>query len=388
MKDERFTKITEVETIRPSKPDDLFLCASSFEVRGLKVVSRFATYQAKQSIIFRYKDNLSGRKKTEGEYFEELNRRLTNVTLNKKAPHLIYGYLREPEEPIEEFSKLLKGVLGNKSEPRITIDITCFTKLYLVALLAVIMERVGNTGSIRLLYTEPREYSKKRLSYGIQGDPIHLPLLNGAYTEGKKLLLLFGGHEGEREALLWRDDEPDFIYLILKESEGEGKEWDEKAKSQHKFLIGRCDAGDPTIRYKFVSIWSPLKLANDIFREVKKFFENGFTNIWIAPLGPKPEVVAIYELISRIREWYGSLSSELSVRLVYPVPSDYDLDGYSRGMGQMWKWQTYASTPSWIHEKIKELPGEVMEVKQMRSVLSSIKGSLAEEISDAREEHL
>ncbi|MEW6103832.1 MAG: hypothetical protein AB1630_08495 [bacterium] len=345
MRDLEFSRIEKVNTLRPSMPDDLFVSASSFEPRVLKTVSKFDNYQTRHCVIFRYEDGHT--KKAEEVYLNALKRRLDSVTLEEGRSNFIHGRLRDPQEPMQKFRDMLDKM--GCVNPCITVDITCFTKLYLIILLDILMEKVvKNKGILRLLYAEPKEYAserRQRLSWGCQ-EIKHLSLFNGSYITGKRLLILFGGHEGEREVFLWEDDEPDFTILIIEKDERK-EEWDILAEEQHKYLIQREKAGDPTILIKYVSSLKPDELANELFNEVEELYKKkGYTNIWITPLGSKTETVAIQDFTSRLKK--KMKMPPVSVQIVYPVPEEYNTSAYSKGTGRMWKWEYCSSTLSKI----------------------------------------
>jgi len=212
-------KIHEVEsisTIIPEQPDTLFLCASSFEDRCRKVPGSLPTsnYRCYYSAMFNYYQVA----KQNRHFFNrtKIYDALSPATINKPVKPIDCDRLK-PIDGVKKFISFLVEKNIKSTEARITIDISTFTKQYILNLLYEI-EEFFKICSIRILYIEPGIYGKgkfKRLSYGVE-DIVTVSRFEGKQILGEKTaLIVFLGYESHRTLSIIEKCEPDLIIAVI-----------------------------------------------------------------------------------------------------------------------------------------------------------------------------
>ena len=225
-------------------------------------------------------------------------------------------------EPLDGMEKLESALrtLGSKQETPVTIDISTFTKQYLLTLLRRI-ESLLHPDSVRLLYTEPGIYGKgefKRLTYGVK-DVVVVPEFIGEEKEGKLLLVVFLGYEAHRTLAVIEKYEPDLLIAVV------GKppyyeRWDDFSVKAHRFLLSRPEV----VRWEMPTR-DPDGVRNGLERISEKFCDE-FTNMYVSPSGTKLQTVGIYEF-ARVHP---------NARIVYAIPGEYLESYYTVGSGETW----------------------------------------------------
>lgn len=323
--DIRINKIHEVEsitTMTPEQPDTLFLCASSFEDRCRIAPSLLPTssYRSYYSAMFNYYQVV----KQNRHFFNrtKIYDALSLVTINKPVRPIDCDRLN-PIDGVKKFISFLKKNNIKSKKARITIDISTFTKQYILNLLCGI-EEFFKMYSIRILYTEPHHYGRgkfQRLSYGIE-DIITVPRFEGKQIPGgKTALVVFLGYESHRTLAAIEKCEPDLIIAVIG-NPPYYPGWEKYSLETHSFLLSMPDvkkfemsARDPDeVREGLTKVWDE--------------FNKDYPNMYISPIGTKLQTIGIYEFVRCYP----------TVRIVYPIPKGYLESYYTTGYGKIWEY--------------------------------------------------
>ena len=331
-------KIDKINPVRQDKPDDLFICASSFEERCREVPSRLtiSSYKTSYSIMFNY---YGGRRQA----LRLFNRTkildyLSLVTTNKPVKQINCDRV-EPLDGMEKLVDIFNKISLKQKGMVVTIDISTFTKQYLLVLLRKI-ESLLEPDYIRLLYTEPGVYGKgefKRLSFGVKSAVV-VPGFVGKEVEGGNLLLVvFLGYEVHRTLAVIEKYEPDLLIAVVGNPpyyEG----WKEFSIKAHQYLLSKPDV----LKYEMPAR-EPNIVRDELIKILKDFYKD-FPNIYISPTGTKLQTVGIYEFVRRYQ----------MTRIVYAIPKDYLERYYTIGSGEMWEYYLNLTPPMSITEDKNE----------------------------------
>jgi hypothetical protein len=271
-----------VGPIENSSPDDLFIACVSFEPRCLNVsTSLKKEYKTCQFLLIKYYGEDPLKHKHEGI--------LKNVLKNH-----IEGPLREIEpENCDKYE--LSGFINflhafsneNPSLTRITIDISTFTKQYLLILLRHIRSNYPNA-TIRLLYTPGYYNTRQSLSWGIK-DITYLPLFGSIdkIDSLKNILILLLGYEGERAYAIWKYIDPDLTVAVIG-SPPSHHGADLPSRSANRIILSHPN----TIEEEIPSL--DPNCTRDLLN--RWYFNEKYENYMfsIAPLGTKMQTVGLY----------------------------------------------------------------------------------------------
>ncbi|MEW6104114.1 MAG: hypothetical protein AB1630_09960 [bacterium] len=327
--------IVRVEPIRKTEPDDLFLTASSFEMRSRRAPELTDTITFKNSVIFQYKDTLESFKGMANTNF--IYSRLKKVSCEK--PSILECELKDAYGLLEVFHLWIKDKGFELNRKYITIDITCFTKIHLLLLLKYLREK-GKDNKIRILYTEPLVYASmmgKNLSYGIS-DTFYIPLLSNQNGNNKEALLLFLGHEPLRSYHILQETEPERTFLLTGEP-GFTFEMAEKSRRMNKELIDRANY-DNSFSKKNCSTTNFLDVKNVLKDIIDELFKEKFGVFYIAPLGTKLQALGIDLLTQELKEG--------KVIVAYPAPKGYNKECFSDGVGKTFSANLTQKIPPWL----------------------------------------
>jgi len=179
----------ENESIRtqvPGKPDDLFLCCSSFESRTLNVVRRFHEYSTLHSIFVVYRGQMSEDERyTRDRHAEMIESELSYVS--KESSYLLFCERSDPNEFTEEIERFAQNIGIDWKNARVTVDISTLTKRHSLLLLRFFHSMCES--NVRSLYTVPLKYPSARLTRSVT-DVHTVPYFTGSWTPGKKTLLI------------------------------------------------------------------------------------------------------------------------------------------------------------------------------------------------------
>lgn len=299
--------------------DDVFIACASFEGRTREVVEKLSEdYRVTNSFVFKYDEQ--NRTNLRDINFNKLMNTLIKHS-NNLFPNICNHH--DPLDGIFKFENLCKNNSVDLKNKNITIDITTFTKQYLLVLFKFIEKQ--NPKSIRLFYTEPEYYAvkwEKPLSYGLI-DIISVPTYGGHFYIGKdNLLILQLGYEGDRAYGIWERLAPHKTILLIGKPSFKDS-WEGRVEELNRKLISKL----PKDSVIYIPTLDPFVVSKNldglIERHLLKF------NIAISPLGPKPQVVGCYLAVKKYSD----------VQIIYAIPKSHEEEYFSKKVGKIWEYR-------------------------------------------------
>lgn len=307
-----------IEPIEGDK-DDIFIACVSFEDRTTAIADRFSKkYKIANSFVFKYDEkNMTNLRDVN---FEKLKSKIEQHS--EKIFPIICNH-HDPLDGVFKFRDLLKNNMPVLENKNITIDITTFTKQYILVLLRFIENQKPK--SVRVFYAEPEDYAVKwgkPLSSGLI-DVVSVPSYGGHYyTEKENLLILQLGYEGDRAYGLWEKCAPHkTIVLIGKPSFKES--WEGRVEEFNEKLLSKL----PENSKQYIPTLNPFEVSRNLDGLIKKYL--GKFNISISPLGPKPQVLGCYLSMRKHRE----------VQIIYAIPKSHEEEYFSKRVGKVWEYR-------------------------------------------------
>lgn len=311
MKFEKIDRFIPIE----DEPDDFFIVCTSFEARCLGAIDKAVEgkYRAKYVIIIDYEEREPQKDREWNKYRREMIKKSHLLTPLGRGGTKILSCSRDDfRSGYDELPNLLNclGYPAASKDLNITIDISTMTKPYILLMLKALdsFER----SNIRVVHTEPAEYSERDLSLGVKSID-WIPFFNGhPQSFNSTLLIIFPGFEGERSYAIWEELEPQKTFVFFS-NPGYRYGYYEFAKKRNKQLLR-----EPMVEEKTIHPRKP----DEVVKALKGLCaENPDWNIVVAPLGTKLETVGVYLFT---REY-----PEKGIQIVYARPLRY-LE-YSKG---------------------------------------------------------
>lgn len=307
-----------IRTIENNR-DDIFIVCASFEERTTAVVEKLdENYRVENSFIFKYDEK--NRTNLRDKNCETLIKVLERYS---ESASPVFCNHHDPLDGINKFQELCKIkdiVFKNKN---ITIDITTFTKQYLLVLLKFI--EVQKPKSVRLLYTEPEDYSikwEKPLSHGLI-DIVSVPSYGGHfYSEKEILLILLLGYEGDRAYGIWERLAPHKTIILIGRPSFKDS-WEGRIEEFNKKLISKLSKDS----IEYIPTLDPFTVGKSLDELINQFKQK--FNIAISPLGPKPQVVGCYLSVRKYAD----------VQVIYAIPKFHEEKYYSKKVGRIWEYR-------------------------------------------------
>jgi hypothetical protein len=307
-----------IEPIEGDK-DDIFITCASFEDRTTAIADRFSkNYKVVNSFVFKYDEkNMTNLRDVN---FGKLKSKIEQHSEN------IFPIICNHHDPLDgvfKIKELLKNNLLTLEDKTVTVDITTFTKQYILVLFKFIESQ--KTKSVRLFYAEPQDYSvkwKKPLSSGLI-DIVSVPSYGGHYyAEKENLLILQLGYEGDRAYGLWEKCAPHkTIVLIGKPSFKET--WEGRVEKFNARLLSKLSKD---FRY-YIATLDPFEVSKNLDNLIKEYSPK--FNISISPLGPKPQVLGCYLSVRKYPD----------VQIIYAIPKSHEEEYFSKKVGKVWEYR-------------------------------------------------
>lgn len=297
-------------------PDDIFITCNSFEERCLGVPQAFARdFKARYSCIFRYERNDGELPKFEEDreiMFGKLQTYVAAKTTEAVIP--IFCNRQVVGDGIGQFKRLYEDYLVPHGCSTITIDITCFTKLYLFELLHFLAEE-ARVPSVRIVYNQPRAYGSGNLTTGI-GDIFYIPHFAGSFRPNREtVLIVFLGFETERALGIWEHYEP-FRTIVVAADPPMREGYLERARSKNAYLLSR-----PAVLQTTMNPYDPFDIKEKLEQlYMEQCTNNGIDtyNVGVISLGTKVQCIGLFAF------W----REHKNVRITYAFPQSYG-GGYS-----------------------------------------------------------
>jgi len=294
---ERLTRLNEYG------PDDLFICCASFEDRCLSSTLIMGTdFRTRFAVIFVIE---------EPSYKKEVDNNLLRLQneLRKRTIEGIFVISCQRQDPVDGITQLrniwTRCRPKNSEEPFITVDISGFTKIYLLELLNYLVAEL-NLGIPRLIHTT-QTYLPTRLTRGVE-QITTIPNFFGSISwEKQTILVLFLGFEPERSLSVWKHFNPlKTIALITNPPRYGNLDYLKYAQENNSYLLSQS-----SVEVRNVPADNPYAVKNvleAIYKEAKGAF-----NIVVGPFGTKPQAVGVFF----------SCLEHPKVQVIYSFPVNY-----------------------------------------------------------------
>lgn len=314
-------KRQNIDTIDRDKPDSIFLSAVSFEKRCVNSSRHLSdSYVTEELILVRYRGAEKDHKRNAHQ--NELLKNLGSHLGPKEKTTVVHC---DKDDAIDGLVKL-KEVLRNRdlSQAKITIDITTFTKQYLLVLLKSIRQDYPSA-SIRILYTpgyyivSPSHPERSALSWGVKEIKPVPGFLGNCLPWQNDILVLFLGYEGERAFQIKQKLEPKKTIAVLPNppsypcADRPTYTLNNRilSRSRDEVEICKADALDPESTRDLL-----LKLS-------KKYEDEERYNLIISPLCTKIQTLGILLFF-----W---VKKETNAQVIYSLPFWYNEKKYTSG---------------------------------------------------------
>ena len=306
-------EIEHLNRINEYGPDDLFICCAGFEDRCIKAVSKMGmAFRTRFSIIFVVEDPFY-KQQVETNLFK------LQAELGKRTSEGVFVVRCQRDAPTEAINQL--RTVWNRCKPKdpdepcITIDISSFTKIYLLELLHFLVAE-QNMGIPRLIHTT-QTYAPTRLTRGVEQITTVPNFFGNMSMDKETLLIMFLGFEPERALSVWKHFNPAKVIGIITNPPRDGKEeYLDYAKRNNARLLSL-----PAVEVRTVPPDDPYAARNAleiIFQEVK----DGY-NMVIGPFGTKSQTVGVFLFCLE----------HPKAQVVYSFPSNYTRSYINREPG-------------------------------------------------------
>ena len=296
---------------------EVFIGCASFEDRCLGALSRFASgYRFAHSYLCVYDDFSEARQSNVEAMTESLQAHgtLSIVEVSEENPSLSIGELLTQVRP-----------LAASSDARITLDVSTFTKRHLLLLLHA-LDDAGLWESLRLLYTEPKDYVVDMylpMSMGIKEVAAIPGFTNVKPADKPVLLVIMLGYEGDRAMALFQNIEPNETVLLVPRP-AYRPEWTGRTEELNRQLISLL--GQDAIAY--ADSRDPFKVKTALAGVIGSRYRTKDWTCLVSPLGTKPQTVGLYSF------WRENPDS---CAVVYAQPLKHNERYYSEGSGPTWE---------------------------------------------------
>jgi hypothetical protein len=279
------TIIEHLKNINRNKPDDIFICCASFEERCISAVLKMDNdFQTRFSVIFVIEEPLY-----EKEIIDNLER--INTELYKKTTGRIFTISCQRQDPLDGISqfketwKYISKFISSRS-PSTTLDISGFTKIYLLEILYYILVEC-DLAMPRIIHTT-QTYLPTKLTKGVE-EVVTMPSFVGEPSSEKEtFLILFLGFEPERALTIWEYFYPLKTIALLTDPPRNGNlKYLKYAQDNNSYLLSRPSV--KTGRVPADNAYEVKMILEDIWREVGDRF-----NIIIGPFGTKSQTIGVF----------------------------------------------------------------------------------------------
>ena len=283
--------------------DDLFICCASFEERCVSSISKIgADFRTRFAVIFVIEELLH-KKQIDNNLFR------LQSELGKRTAEGIFIISCRRDSPMEGITQL-KNIWGqckprDSERPFITIDISGFTKIYLLELLHYLVVDL-NLGIPRMLHTT-QKYLPTKLTRGVDQITTIPNFFGSPSLEKETILIILLGFEPERSLAVWKQFNPTkTIALITSPPRYGNLDYVKYAKENNSYLLSQ-----PSVEVINVPADNPYAVKNvleDIYKDTRGSF-----NMVVGPFGTKPQVVGVFLFCWEYPK----------VQVVYSFPSKY-----------------------------------------------------------------
>jgi len=295
-----------LSTIRRGIPDDLFVVCASFEHRTKSAAECLSgDYKAKKGIIYYNHEFISNPKTA-----KNIERLKVLLKLRCNEVDVIEGSLVYPEK---QFAVLKNAVLSPNPATikAVTIDVTTFNREALLVLVALLRNNCA-FATIRVLYVSPIRHGKW-LSRGFREVRSVIGFPGVQRASRSTMLVVLSGFEPDRAKKLIEEHEPRIVLLGFGDPPTE-QHFLERNIEEQKTILAMQDVE----RFKFPA--NKIEKCHQSLMELLRGRLSDY-NIILAPMSTKLSTLGAY------------LTAEANpeIQLTYCVPSEYNVENYSKG---------------------------------------------------------
>ena len=278
------TELVHLNRLNEYGPDDLFICSASFEERSISITQKMgADFRTRYAVIFVVE---------EPHYKKQIDSNLLQLqgSLSKKTGEGIFTISCQRENPIDAITQL-KNIWHrckprSTDEPYITIDISGFTKIYLLELLHYLVIE-ASLGIPRVIHTV-QTYLPTKLTRGVQQITTVPNFFGSAQLDRQTLLILLLGFEPERSLAVWQHYNPArTIALITNPPRYGNEDYLKYAQDNNSQLLSQ-----PSVELKEVPPDNPYAIKN-MLEEINSEAKGSY-NMVIGPFGTKSQTVGVF----------------------------------------------------------------------------------------------
>ncbi len=278
------TEIERLTRLDEFGPDDLFICCASFEDRCISSTLKMgADFRVRFAVVFVIEEPLY-KKQVDSNLFR------LQSELGKRTSEGVFVISCQRENPIDGLIQL-KNIWGrckpkDSEEPSITIDISGFTKIYLLELLYYLVIEL-NLGIPRIIHTV-QAYSPTKLTRGVQQITTIPSFFGSATLEKQTILILLLGFEPERSLAVWKHYNPGKTIALITNPPRYGKsDYLKYAQENNAYLLSR-----PSVEVRDVPADNPYAVKN-VLESIYEVTRGSF-NMVIGPFGTKSQAVGVF----------------------------------------------------------------------------------------------
>jgi len=265
-------------------PDDLFVCCASFEDRCVSSTLRMSVdFRTRFAVVFVIE---------EPPYKKQVDNNLFRLQseLGKRSSEGVYVISCQRENPIDGITQL-KNIWGrckpkDSEEPFITLDISGFTKIYLLEFLQYLVIEL-NLGIPRIIHTV-QTYLPTKLTRGVEQIATVPNFFGSASLEKQTILILLLGFEPERSLAVWKHYNPaKTIVLVTNPPRYGNLDYLKYARDNNSYLLSQ-----PSVEVRDVPADNPYAVK-DMLEAIYSETRGSF-NMVVGPFGTKPQAVGVF----------------------------------------------------------------------------------------------
>lgn len=314
----------QVGWVKPLDQDgveDVFIACSSFETRSANVATRLdAALKIEQTVVFKF-DSADKRR------LREKNYQTMKKALSKRGISNHSTVVCDRNDPLDGVGQLRDALKQLGRRPRITLDVTAFTKHYLLAVCHFLHQEFPGA-RLRISYTRGTYGARRErgLTWGTAGIST-VPFFNPVLPRGRpKVLVLILGFEADRAMSIYHEFSDGETMLIVPDPPSNPLD-DARCAFYNRRLIGLKG-----VQILKAAALDPESVAWRITQIVASRPDD---SIVISPLGSKMQTVGLAKALLGLT----NPRDRLRTQVVYAPPVHYNESYYTVAFDK-WPYET------------------------------------------------
>lgn len=306
----------QLKTFDASAPDDVFILAASWEERCLGTARRLGSYTCGTVVLTTYDHPSELREK----HLKELIERLSPIGDLQR----LMSTRGDPLDSVRNTVRIIRDRVGQR-QPRISIDISTFTRKHLLLLLQG-LDLADMLKTCQFYYTEPEDYHShddEPITQGISSVRAIETYTGYNNPSCDSVLVLFLGYEGRRAQALWEHLEPNITIAVIPDPPYK-PEWRNRTETQNRYLLSCLNRGRVLKSHSREPEDTEGLLKNLVSSEL---YRATSYNYLIAPLGTKAQLLGLYRFWRRNPGF---------ATVMYANPVRYREERASHSVGRTW----------------------------------------------------